>query len=378
MKNGYYYPNFSFEKKTRAFNPYLGCPVLMISLFTVGVIGSALHRLIAYLADLKSTVIMEYGTFAIPLVILVFVVIMITKGVSWVLSLLTSYKFEGDKLIRGRNVYSGPVETVDMVVQTVNMGMMISNLKNLTMVNLGNSISNYIELFRRIRLNCNYEYVQKCFDTDYYKKKEFTNPRLVKETKYFLVYGTDTKKIKIPKIYPGLCVDPNVMPKKLSGRIAVRAIIIFLIAMTLSFADLCAASFMNSTYKGNVAGTLKQISEVFSEYGYTPHEFLDNAFVRNEGERKSEVKYTIYKDGQIREVDVEVYLLGHSKNKGDEIRYIIGTINHEFDEVEVSGFLEALNLSLDGEFTYYKLISTDGKYTLIISLSGGYVHVHTY
>lgn len=40
-----------------------------------------------------------------------------------------------------------------------------------------------------IEYNMNPAFVSQCFDTDIYKKKVYTNPVFVKETRYTLVYN---------------------------------------------------------------------------------------------------------------------------------------------------------------------------------------------
>lgn len=55
-ENEYYNPDLSFERKTRALNPYLGAAVSLVSLFTVGIFVYVLHLIIVFVADIKSTI----------------------------------------------------------------------------------------------------------------------------------------------------------------------------------------------------------------------------------------------------------------------------------------------------------------------------------
>lgn len=375
-EDGYYIPNYYFERKTQAFNLYLGFPVYIISLFIVvfGVIIPCVF--IMSFLDLESIFLWEYSNYLFVVFVVGGAIVAVKKGISLLSSMKTSYKIEGNKLIRGMNSNEGDISDEEMAIQAACLRTMFKNMgKNSTMFNLAYSISNFISIFKMIMLNYNYDYVERFFDTDCYKKKEFTNPVLVKETKYCLIFKTDTRKVKIPKIYPGISKEPNVKGKSISRRIIKRIIVVLLIAIIFSLTDISYNFYKNPTYKESISNTWEELSDGLLDYEFSPHETRKHVFARSVGERYSEVKYYLDKDGQIIDVDINIYYPTQSGDKEDEIRYIISTVNHNFNENEISEFVEALNQSVEEGFTYYKLNSTDGKYTLLISLSSGDIHV---
>lgn len=300
----------------------------------------------------------------------------VIKGVLWTRCLLTSYKFEKDKLIIGKNQYDGPIDLKKAAAQAVGFETLISNITNRQIASVGSTISRFGTLTRKIKLNCNYNYVKEYFDTSYYKKKEFTNPRFAGETKYFIIFDTDTKMVKIPKIYPRLCKEPDTKPAGISRRILLRSTAVFMIALALSFADICVGASMNSTYKKNISYALEQIGEELSQYGYAQKETSENVFARNEGEHESQIKYWIDKTGHVEEISVSIYYSSASENAENEIRTILGTVDYNFDEKDVSEFISALKDSLDGDLSYYRLVSDDGKHIITISDFDGYIYVY--
>ncbi len=373
----YHNPNLSFERKTRAFNPYLDAAVALISMFAISLLVFVFHLMIVDIADIESTLIIQYGTPMLVGIMLFLSILAIIKGILWLRSLLASYKFEGNKIIRGYNQYEGDETALSLGVQAAGVGMMASNIGDRRKVNMARSALLMLTVFRKIFLNLNQDYVRENFDTDRYRKKEFANPRLIKEKKYFLVFATDNGRLKIPKIYPGLCQEPENHPKGMIKRIVLRSMAVLAIFMMLSFADLYVGAAYNTAYKSNIAFTWDQVCEALSPYGYAPHEFLEHRLVRDEGERSSQISYRIDKNGRVKDVTVDIYLSSYTSRTEAEIRSLITTLSFSFDGAEVDQFLHALKRSLEGEFTYYKMVSKDGKKNMRISLSGGYVQVYT-
>ena len=231
----------------------------------------------------------------------------------------TSYKFEGNKLILGRNFNRENPSCEENAIQSAALMIMLKNINNSTVFNSAKTLSQIPDIEKMIMLNCNYDYVENFFDTDYYRKKEFTNPVLLKETKYFLVFMTDTRKVKIPKIYPGLSKEPNVKEKSILRRIVARVILVLLIAITFSLVDISYGIYKNPTYKEAIANTWEELSNGFSDYDFRPHETRKHVFIRDGGEYYSQVKYNLDKDGQIKDVDIEIFYPAHSGDKEGEI-----------------------------------------------------------
>ena len=94
------------------------------------------------------------------------------------------------------------------------------------------------------------------------------------------------------------------------------------------------------------------------------------------GDRTSEVSYYFDKNGNVKDVDIQLYYNSTSKNVDNELTYIISTINDKFDSNEVSNFINLVKENIAGNYKYGNLKSEN--YKLILSRSSGYVDIHNY
>ena len=84
---------------------------------------------------------------------------------------------------------------------------MAKNVLNGSKVSAANGIKNMFAILELISLNMQEGFAHQFFFTELYKRKEYCNPRLVKESKYFYTYLCEGKKLKIRKIYTGMDKD---------------------------------------------------------------------------------------------------------------------------------------------------------------------------
>lgn len=84
---------------------------------------------------------------------------------------------------------------------------MAKNVLNGSKVSAANGIKNMFAILELISLNMQKGFAHQFFFTELYKRKEYCNPRLVKESKYFYTYLCEGKKLKIRKIYTGMDKD---------------------------------------------------------------------------------------------------------------------------------------------------------------------------
>lgn len=230
-----------------------------------------------------------------------------------------------------------------------------------------------------LRLNMDPKFVNEYFNTDYYKKKVYENPRLIKTTKYSLIYTCDNKKkLVIPKIYEGICETKNQKESSFAVRIIIRAVWVFVIALVIAIVDLAVGFSNNKAYVSNISDVRSKIEQELSDYGYSADGLNENRFTKETeaGDRTLAVSYGFDKYGNIAGVDIQLYYNADSENVEDELTYIISTINDEFDSKEVSDFIDLAQENLAGETKYGSLKSEN--YELTLSRSGGYVDINSY
>ena len=258
---------------------------------------------------------------------------------------------------------------------------MINNLSNSSSVVARNATFNLNKITNLIRLNINPEFVEKYFDTELYKKQVYENPKLVRTTKYSLIYECDNnKKLVIPKIYEGICDTDNQKESSFIGRILIKSAIVFIIALIIAVVDLSIGYHNNKEYVSSISNVKSTIEQKFNYYGYTSKKINEKMYrftkELENGDRTSEVSYYFDKNGNVKDVDIQLYYNSTSKNVDNELTYIISTINDKFDSNEVSNFINLVKENIAGNYKYGNLKSEN--YKLILSRSSGYVDIHNY
>lgn len=376
-----FYPSFKLEKKTKAFNKYIWWFVSLISMFSVSLlVFTIFHTFMCWFLNLVSTFIQDNFTFIVFLPIIMYVGLSY-QFLQWLMGLMTSYKFEDGKIIKGRIQKADKVKGLDLAIDAALLTNMIKNIDNSSSIVASNAASNLNKIANLIRLNSKPEFVEKYFDTELYKKKVYENPKLVRTTKYSLIYTCDNnKKLVIPKIYEGICDTENKKESSFIGRIFKRSAIVFIIALIIAIVDLSAGYNNNKEYVSSISNVKSTIEQEFNYYGYTSEKINEKMYrftkELENGDRISEVSYYFDKNGNIKDVDIQLYYNSNSKNVENELTYIISTINDKFDSNEVSDFIDLVKENLAGNYKYGNLKSENYKLTL--SKSSGYVDIHSY
>jgi hypothetical protein len=78
--------------------------------------------------------------------------------------------------------------------------------------------------------------------------------------------------------------------------------------------------------------------------------------------------------GQIEDVEFEVFYNSNSEDMQSELEYIITSTTGNFSNAEILAFIENVQRTVDGEFSYDKLESSDCN--ILLGTSGGYAHIH--
>lgn len=375
MNNNIFSPSFKFEKKTKALNIALWGFVGLISMFSVGLLIFAFHLMLCSILNIESTFISD--NFLFEAFVIIFFSLMFGLGLyKFQNSLLHSYKFENNKIIKGRIINTSKIKDDNLILDTIATNYMVKNINNSKAVVSSNAAINIYNIAKLIELNTNQEFVNKFFDTSIYKKKTYNNPQLLKETKYSLIYICDNnKKLVIPKLYENMDIKVNGgNESSLLSRILVRSLIVFLIFFLFSMIDLFIGIHNNPKYMSNINNTCETIQANLNNYGYSITKNCNFEKVISNS-KTSTIKYDIDKKGNITNVSLELYYDFSSYND-NELRYIISTMNTDFSNNQINNFINQVRACINGECTYGKIEL--GKNILRIGTSNSFINIHNY
>lgn len=378
-KSNIFFPSFKIERKTKAFNKYIWWFVALISMFSVSLVLLCMfHTFLCWFLNIVSSFIHDNFIFVtfIPVILYILLSYQFLKFLS---SLMTSYKFEDDQIIKGKIQKSNKVKGTDLIIDTILVTNMLKNVSNYSKVVASNTASNMNNILNLIRLNTKKEFVQKYFDTELYKKEVYKNPKLIKENKYSLIYTCDNKKkLVIPKIYDGICDVDNEKETSFLFRIAIRSVIVFVIALFISIADLVIGYSNNTQNITTISNEVHILQENLTSYGYTCEKVNEKmyTFSKSVGEKTSKISYYLDKNGNIDDVNIQLYYNSNYPNIEKELIYIISTINDEFNSSDISEFVSLVHQNIQGNLEYGSLRGRNYKLTL--GTSQGYIDIHSY
>ncbi len=378
-KSNIFFPSFKIERKTKAFNKYIWWFVALISMFSVSLVLLCMfHTFLCWFLNIVSSFIHDNFIFVtfIPVILYILLSYQFLKFLS---SLMTSYKFEDDQIIKGKIQKSNKIKGTDLIIDTILVTNMLKNVSNSSKVVASNTASNMNNILNLIRLNTKKEFVQKYFDTELYKKEVYKNPKLIKENKYSLIYTCDNKKkLVIPKIYDGICDVDNEKETSFLFRIAIRSVIVFVIALFISIADLVIGYSNNTQNITTISNEVHILQENLTSYGYTCEKVNEKmyTFSKSVGEKTSKISYYLDKNGNIDDVNIQLYYNSNYPNIEKELIYIISTINDEFNSSDISEFVSLVHQNIQGNLEYGSLRGRNYKLTL--GTSQGYIDIHSY
>lgn len=378
-KSNIFFPSFKFERKTKAFNKYIWWFVALISMFSVSLVLLCMfHTFLCWFLNIVSSFIHDNFIFVtfIPVILYILLSYQFLKFLS---SLMASYKFEDGQITKGIIQKSNKVKGTDLIIDTALVTNMLKNVSNSSSVVASNTALNMNKIITLIRLNTKKEFVQKYFDTELYKKEVYKNPKLIKENKYSLIYTCDNKKkLVIPKIYDGICDVDNKKETSFLFRIAIRSVIVFVIALFILIADLVIGYSNNTQNITTISNEVHILQENLTSYGYTCEKVNEKMYTFSKivGEKTSKISYYLDKNGNIDDVNIQLYYNSNYPNIEKELIYIISTINDEFNSSDVSEFVSLVHQNIQGNLEYGSLRGRNYKLTL--GTSQGYIDIHSY
>lgn len=372
-------PSFEVERRTQALSRSLWGFVGVISMFTVGLGVFVSHQMFVSVLNIMSTFMSDYMILAGLLPIMCFALMFGIGLYDFLHPLLHSYEISSEKIVKGRIMQPAKVKGLSIALEGAFTTYMAANIGDGSKVSNANSIKNLSNILELISYNMQQSFVDAFFHTDIYKKKEYLNPKLVKETKHYYIYACDNKKrVKIYKIYTGMAgADNGKKHPSIGRRIIIKSILVMLTFALLSTVDLAIGAGKNEKNIGNIQQTVSEIERNMNEFGYTVKKYSEKTYRFEKivsSERTSYVKYSFNANGQIENVEFDVYYNSDSEDMRSELEYIITSTTDNFSDAEISAFIENVQRTINGEYTYDKLKSFDCN--IILGTSDGYAHIH--
>lgn len=372
-------PSFEVESRTQGLNRSLWGFVGVISMFTVGLGVYVSHEMFVSILNITSTFISDHVILGL-LGPIIFFALMFGIGMSDFLNqLLHSYEINRDKIVKGRIISMAKVKGSTVALEAALTAYMGANIGNSAAFNAAYGAKQMVGIFQLIAHNMDRSFVDEFFHTELYKKKEYLNPQLIKETQHYYLYTCDNKKkLKIYKIYTGM--DSTSDSKKQSSlikRVITKSLLVLLVFALLSTADLAIGAGNNKENIENIQQTFSEIERNLSEFGYTAKKINEKNYRFEKvvsSDRTSYVRYSFNIDGQIDDVEFDVYYNANSTDMPSELGYIIGSVTDDFSDAEILSFIENVQSTIDGEYAYDSLESDGSK--IILGTSGGYAHIH--
>ncbi|MCD7835291.1 MAG: hypothetical protein LUG83_01245 [Lachnospiraceae bacterium] len=354
-----YIPSYEYERRTGAFNRTLWGFVALISMFTVGLGAMVfLEALVVDLLGVVTTVYWQYSSIFTVCFFSLIVLVAIPSLLKFVMELMTAYRFDGNSIIKGR---------------------IMRNALNYAPVN------NMAALVKIVELNMKEGFAEAYFETDVYKKKTYTNARLVKETKYCLHFESNNGRLVIPKIYKDITRTDGKECPSLGIRIAVRSLIVFAVFFVFGCIDVYTGYANNSEIKSDVTVNSEPLDEKITSYGYELYqhsEFNSLRYVYRKTVEKdgtsftNEVTLEYDTNGTLENVELEIYLPDESYL--DEAEYLVSLVVG-LSDAQKAEFMEYVKRSVEEGFstdTYCKM--TGDVTTIRNDTSEGCISIHTW
>lgn len=283
---------------------------------------------------------------------------------------MTAYRFENGNLVKG-TIRKADQVPGELAAAGMLSGAALSHLfggSDLSL-NAARAMAGFNVIGYLIRLNSNEKFVRSAFDTDWYRRKVYKNPALVKETRYHWIFRTeDGKTLRVIKAY-------DLMPHRAFGdrpRSVSRWTLGCLGIMTvLSFAlyagDFCYAASINNTVNETFQATVADLS-FFEQYGYE----IDHARCRKEvGDRYAELTLEIDRRGNVVRFFPDLYFTKGDPSAKPIAAFLMNDLGFQFSQADQAAFLEAVDRFVGGDFSQSLTIRAEGSNAELTVITDG-------
>ncbi len=372
-------PSFAVEKKTKALNAGVWGFVGVISMFTVSLAVFVPHLMFVSVLEITSTFASDNMLIAGLLPIMFFATVFGIGLFVFLSSLQTAYVIQPDIIIKGRITNKANRNNAkSLAMQTVLTAYMAANVFDSAKVTGANGIKNLFGILELISLNMKEGFAQQFFFSELYKRKEYHNPQLVKETKYYYTYLCGSKKLKIRKVYTGMDHDvQRAKPASILKRVVVRSLLVIVIFSTISIADMAMGLVNNNNYIKQITQHHTEIETELAVFGYQSDRVNHKCYQFEKtvsAQRTSYIKYFFRLDGSVESVEFEIFFDKASERVEQEIECIFTSLDDGITEQQIEKFTRDTQSTIEGSYVYNKL-QTD-NYTIILGTSGEHAHIH--
>ena len=346
----------------------------LISMFLVGALVNVAYMMFYSFLYLTKAYFYEYMWIMIA-EILVYSLIFGIGMFAHLNGFLKAYAITDGKIIVGRikAVPEGDIDSI--IVQAATTKMMIDNFDNSSVFGAAVAMQNLGNVLELISYNTKEGFADLFFFTDAYKKKEYNNPVLIKETsKYYLYKCDNNKKVRIRKMYTDM--PEGTKNTGMVVRILIRTLIIFSISFVLKVTDLGVSYATNQARVDYIENSIEELNTSLQVYGYEygNHSSRNVGFSKKSaGNHISSVSFSFGKNGELESCTYDVYY-NDADEVEEELRTIFSLYNHGFTDDDIDEFISNTISLIEGEYTYSKLESEDE--IIRLGTSDGCAHIH--
>ncbi|PID82365.1 MAG: hypothetical protein CSB16_01315 [Clostridiales bacterium] len=362
-----YSPSFEYEKKTRYFSLSVWAIGALIAFF----INALLFFVYSFFIEKYNLIGILRNDISFNLFLSF---LLVFPGVIAILkiraTMITSYKIKAGRIIKGKIRLNTNFKRKRKALES--RGLLSPKLESAFLERKGSKLS---RINKAVLHNTDAVFASEYFDDDeVYTKKTYNNPKFIKETRKYLIFKTDSKKIKIPKVYPELGRGEYSIHAGLIMRAFRKALIILLLINFIIITDI---TYHSNKYSDRFEVAISQnqfITEGLSKFSYHEYESSDHmslSFSKTlENGRISIIDYYRGIDGRIETVDAVMVFEGGDKSALEEVKFFVKTLPYTFDEKEMDFFYSKLQESIDGNRSTFRIFTSgdvENKYWLTLS-----------
>lgn len=388
MEKKYLVPSFEIESKTHSFNIGIWAITGFASFFIFWFVVMILPAMFSHgVLDLLGNVTFNWLYFSATGA-LITVIITIYFSIVALNRLLVSYKFEGYRIVKGRIKRAFYIDkNIEKLKENVGMDLKktvwSSNWDPNQKIMTTHTIDNWSKIIQMIHCNMNQQFVEIFFDGDCYKKREYLNPILIKETSKKMIYKCDNKKLVIYKMYSNMDIEiPFKKTKSFVKRLIKALVLTFVLALFVSMTVIYRDYLDTQNYIAKIEPIKKQqISEIknnLEKYGYNLNDY-DETFTKKDSVSSNfKVKYIFSTyTGEIEDIDLYLRIPLNYDQVYDEFDDIMKPIISKFDQKNINDFKDGITAIIQGDFAYEVLYSTNEEIAIRLKKSDGKIYIYT-
>ncbi len=394
-------PSFALEATTRAASRLVVGALFLLQTLTIVLpaffILSFGASMLGHLnvVTLQSTYLLFVSIF--------FMVFSIIPIISGLYPLIYAYRIEDDKITRGGLCRLPADDKGNSLVDAVGSEAVLTAsaaLASISSAEAGATLSyaatkkdNWVALIIR---NTDPTFVETYFDTICYKKKEYAQPVLVKETAKSFVYRcARNRKLVIPKLYTNMGAVGTHKPLNLWLRLKKSLQRSFIAGIACGLLLLGLSAVVSDTYREAstpiIEAQIVALGDELSPLGYEytlplfwqEGDYLTEAtFIYHDADILDEylinqVTYEFAVDGSVQSLSFELYFTAQSTDITQQVSGILATAPNTFSQETLDQITAAIIGIQGGSYTFDTMRSEDGKCSVKVMRYNDYYYVKT-